>query len=261
VVLPGPRVDRRSPRRALRPGPPLVLVHGTAADHTRWASILGALEQRFTVHACDRRGRGGSPDTAPYAIEREFEDVAAVVDAIGGPVDLFGHSYGAISALEALVRARNLRRVVAYEPPLPTGTPIYPDAVVQRLMELLEAGDREGVVETFMTEVPRVPAAQLALMKTLPAWAGRVAAAHTIVRELHAHRGYTFDVRQFRGVTTPVLLLLGGASPAFFADAIELARSALPAARLAVLADQQHVAMDTAPELLLREVLGFLEAP
>jgi pimeloyl-ACP methyl ester carboxylesterase len=79
-------------------GPPLVLVHGTAADHSRWTSVLAALEQRFTVYAMDRRGRGASGDSADYAIAHEFDDVAALVDSIGEPVVLLGHSYGAISA-------------------------------------------------------------------------------------------------------------------------------------------------------------------
>src|SRR5687768_6369257 len=102
-------------------GPALVLVHGTAADHTRWQSILPALEERFTVYAIDRRGRGGSGDAPTYAIEHEFEDVAAMVDAISGPVSLLGHSYGALCALEAALRTDNVRRLVLYEPPIPTG--------------------------------------------------------------------------------------------------------------------------------------------
>jgi pimeloyl-ACP methyl ester carboxylesterase len=77
-------------------GPPLVLVHGTGGIRERWAPVVPAFAEHFTVYAMDRRGRGESRDeTAPYAIEREFEDVAGLVDSIGGPVNLFGHSYGA----------------------------------------------------------------------------------------------------------------------------------------------------------------------
>src|SRR3970040_231447 len=95
-------------------GPPLVLVHGTTANHTRWAPVLPALSKRFSVYACDRRGRGASGDASPYALEREFEDVAAVVDGIGGPVDLLGHSYGAICSLEAAALSREPRRLVPH---------------------------------------------------------------------------------------------------------------------------------------------------
>ena len=117
----------------------LVLIHGTAADHARWAPVLPALRERFTVYACDRRGRGGSGDGPSYAMEREFEDVATVVDGIGGPVDLLGHSYGALCSLEAATRAKNLRRLVLYEPPIPAGMPITPPGVIDRLQALLDA--------------------------------------------------------------------------------------------------------------------------
>ncbi len=97
-------------------GPPFVLVHGAAADHGRWAPVLPAFEQRLTVYAIDRRGRGGSGDSDDYAIEQEFEDVVAVVDSIGEPTILLGHSYGALCALEAALLSRNVRKLVLYEP-------------------------------------------------------------------------------------------------------------------------------------------------
>src|SRR5262245_47232567 len=123
-------------------GPPLVLVHGTTADHTRWAPLLAALEQRFTVYALDRRGRGGSGDAAGYAIEREFEDVAALVDSIGEPVGLLGHSYGALLSLEAMLRTSRVRKLVLYEPPIPAGVLIYSQGVIEKLQALLDKGDR-----------------------------------------------------------------------------------------------------------------------
>ena len=79
-------------------GPPLVLVHGTGVDHGRWAPVLPAFEQHFSACAVDRRGRGANGDSEDYAIEREFEDIAAVVDWLGEPVILLGHSYGALCA-------------------------------------------------------------------------------------------------------------------------------------------------------------------
>ena len=99
-------------------GPPLVLVHGAAADHSRWRPVLPALERRFTVLAVDRRGRGGSGDAAAYALEREVEDVVAVVEAAGEPVALLGHSHGAVCALEAARLTGGVRALVLYEPPL-----------------------------------------------------------------------------------------------------------------------------------------------
>jgi pimeloyl-ACP methyl ester carboxylesterase len=103
-------------------GSPLVLVHGTSADHTRWAPVSAALEARTTTYAIDRRGRGASTDGREYTIESEFEDVAAVIDSIEGDVDVLGHSYGAICALEATLRTSGVRRLVLYEPPLPSAS-------------------------------------------------------------------------------------------------------------------------------------------
>lgn len=100
-------------------GPPLVLVHGTPADHTRWRPLLPFLEPHFTVHALDRRGRGASTDSTDYALEREFEDVAAVVDAVaassGRPVCVYGHSHGGIVAFGAATITSNIDKLVLYE--------------------------------------------------------------------------------------------------------------------------------------------------
>jgi pimeloyl-ACP methyl ester carboxylesterase len=239
-------------------GPPLVLVHGTTADHTRWARLLPELERRFTVYAMDRRGRGGSGDAAEYAIEREFEDVAAVIDAIGAPVFLFGHSYGAICSLEASLLTDKVRRLVLYEPPLPVGGPAYPPGTPERIQALVDAGDLEAALEVFFREVVRMPDREFAVYRALPTWNARVALAPTIPRELTIERGYRFRPERFATLSVPTLLLLGGDSPPLFRQAIDAVGAALPTGRIAVMAGQQHVAMDTAPELFLKELTGFL---
>jgi pimeloyl-ACP methyl ester carboxylesterase len=99
-------------------GPPLILIHGTAADHNRWAPVLPALEERFAVFAVDRRGRGRSGDTTDYALEREYGDVVAVVEWAGEGVTVLGHSYGGICALEAALLTDGIRKLVLYEPPM-----------------------------------------------------------------------------------------------------------------------------------------------
>ena len=240
-------------------GPPLVLVHGTTADHTRWNPLLPQLEARFTVHAVDRRGRGGSGDAPAYAIEREFDDIAAVVDAIGEPVFLLGHSYGAVCSLEASLRTRNLRKLVLYEPPIRTADPFYTPGTIERLQALLDAGDRDGVVSTFFIEVVRAPAAELDMLRSLPNWPARVAAAHTIPREMRINDDYHFDGVRFNTMQVPTFLLLGGSSPPMFKSAVEAVHAALPDARVAVMPGQQHTAMNTAPDLFLSKLLGFLE--
>jgi pimeloyl-ACP methyl ester carboxylesterase len=240
-------------------GPPLVLVHGTTADHTRWAPLLPELEKRFTVYAVDRRGRGGSGDAPDYAFEREFEDVAAVVDGVGEPVFLLGHSFGAFCSLEAALRTRNLRKLVLYEPPIAAGITIYPPGFRERLETMLAAGEKAGVVTTFFREIVRMPPAELTMLQSLPNWPARVAAAHTIPRELRVPELYAFQPTRFAEMRTPTLLLLGGDSPPFFKAAIDAVNKALPESRVVVMPGQQHTAMNTAPELFLREVLAFLQ--
>src|SRR5438270_11817518 len=97
-------------------GAPLLLVHGTTADHTRGHGVAAELGERFTVYAMDRRGRGHSGDADPYRVDAEFDDVAAVVDAIGTDVNVLGHSYGALCALEAARRTSGVTALILYEP-------------------------------------------------------------------------------------------------------------------------------------------------
>ncbi len=241
-------------------GTPLVLVHGTSADHTRWGPVLKQLGERFTVYAVDRRGRGESGDTPPYSIEREFEDITAVVDSIPGPVYLIGHSYGAICSLEAALRSHNIDKLILYEPPITLGTSKeYPPHVVAAIQQLIKDGNNEGIVETFLREVPKVPPHELELLKASPSWKGRVAAAPTIFREMQASDdGYRFQAERYRLLTTPTLLLLGGDSPDLFRDAIHKLHEVLPDNQVVILPGQQHVAMSTAPEMFLDAVFGFL---
>ncbi len=241
-------------------GEPLVLVHGVGGTRQRWAPVLPALAQHFTVYAMDRRGRGKSGDgKGPYAIEREFEDVAALVDSIGTPVFLFGHSYGGICALEASILTTAVRRLVLYEPPIHRQpSQAYPSGIIERLQRLLDEGDREGVLVTFMTELVRMPKDEIALSTSMPAWPSRVAAAHTLPRELRAHEQYRFAPERFRSMAVPTLLLLGGNSPEQVRVSTENLKGALPESRIVILPGQQHVAMETAPDLLVREVVTFL---
>jgi pimeloyl-ACP methyl ester carboxylesterase len=243
-------------------GPPLVLVHGTADNHSRWAPVLPALRDRFTVYALDRRGRGGSGGSTEqsYAIEREFADVTAVVEAIGEPAYLLGHSFGAICALEAALQTGNLRALVLYEPPIPIppGQQVFPPAALEKMERLLEAGDLEGVLITFAREIAQVPEEAIDAMRSMPEWQASVAAAPTIVREVRAVRSYVFDPARFGELSTPTVLLLGSESPPYLTSATEAVATALPRSRVVTLAGQGHLAMDTAPDLFLREVIGFL---
>jgi pimeloyl-ACP methyl ester carboxylesterase len=240
-------------------GLPLVLVHGTGGSAARWQAITPALAEHFTVYAIDRRGRGKSGDAPTYSMEREFDDIAAVVNSISEPANLLGHSFGALCSLEAATLTTNLGRLILYEPPIPIpGVPLFPDGIIERLQGLLDAGDRESVVTTFMRDVVRMPADELEIFKSSPAFPSRVAAAHTLPRELRDHMHYRFTPERFRGIITPTLLMLGGDSPPFFKAAIDALASTLPSNRVVILPGQQHIAMDVAPDLFVRQVLEFL---
>jgi pimeloyl-ACP methyl ester carboxylesterase len=164
-----------------------------------------------------------------------------------------------MTGLEAALLTANIRRMVLYEPPYRLNEPyISPPESVARLQERLAAGDRDGVVEVMLGELVGIPADALAEMRKTPAWAARMDAAHTIPRELQAVEDYRFDPERFRGVTTPALYLLGGASPPHMHAATHAAAAALPNARTVILPEQGHVAMDSAPDLFMAEVLRFL---
>ena len=210
------------------------------------------------MYAVDRRGRGESGDTSPYAIQREFEDIAAVINSISEPVNVLGHSYGAICSLEASLLTKNIAKLILYEPPVPTAIDIYPPGSAGRIRSLVDMGDRDGAVSTFFREIVKMPEQELEMLRSLPAWKARVAAAHTIAREMRAAEEYRFTPDRFRELNIPTLLLLGGDSPPFLKKATELVHQALPNSRVAVMPGQQHTAMNTAPRLFTTEVLGFL---
>ncbi len=240
-------------------GAPLVLVHGTLGSSRRWP-VLPALEQHFTVYAVERRGYGESEDAASYAIEREYEDIAALVDSIGDGVNLLGHSFGGLCVLEAALLTPHLRRLVVYEPsPIPVpGEPLYPGDIIDRLEALLEAGDREAVVVTTFREMVNMPEDEIEMLKASPVFPSLLAAAHTVPRESRAEEAYVFEPERFQNFHVPTLLLLGGASPPFFKTTIDKWHAALPHSRIEVLPGQQHIAHYTAPDRFVETLRTFL---
>jgi pimeloyl-ACP methyl ester carboxylesterase len=241
-------------------GPPLVMVHGSTVDHTRWGGVVSDLAERFTLLMVDRRGRGQSGDGPAYSIEREFEDVVAVLESTGVPSHLLAHSYGAICALEALRLTERIAKVVLYEPPLPLpgqGLAFTAD-LVPRLHALLAAGDRDGVVATFMREVIRMSEQDIESLRRTLSWAVRLSAAHTIPREVAVANTYRFRAEGFAGVRVPTLFIVGSLSPAYMHEATTMASAALAGSQVESLRGQGHAAMSTGPRVFLDKVLPFL---
>jgi pimeloyl-ACP methyl ester carboxylesterase len=240
-------------------GPGLVLVSGGLSDHRAAAPLLPFLEPHFTVYAFDRRGRGASGPAGPYEVDREVEDVAVLLDQAGEPVHLFGHSSGAVLALEAALRGLPLTTLALSEPPFVVNDdrPRPPADLADRLEALLAAGDREAALAAFLREGMGLSEEAVDQIKASPQWAPWLALVHTIPFDLRiVGQGYVpFD--RVAALRTPTLVLQGGASPAWMRAGTAALARALPNGRLAVLEGQGHAAAQDAPQLLAAELVRF----
>ena len=242
----------------------LLLVHGALSDHTRFDALRPHLEPHATVHAMDRRGRGVSGDHREYAIEREYEDVAAVVDAIaaatGTAVSVYGHSSGGIYAYGAASLTENIARLVLYDGWPPTTTDLWnaPLELIEQLEALLQAGEREKIVETVARELAGLSDDALAVYRADASWPSRVAAAHTFAREERAGANTVFDSEQAARLTMPMLLMVGKRTPPSWLHDARAVAAALPDARIIVLEGQGHGADIVTPELCAEHLLVFL---
>lgn len=239
------------------------MVHGATADHTAFRVVGPMLARDRTIHAIDRRGRGASGDAPAYSIGREFEDVAAVADvladALGSPVDVFGHSYGGRCALGAALLTDAIRRVISYEgAPTPPGSSYHPPGVEARLQERLDAGDRDGALALFLSEVVGMGAPDLASYRADPIWPTRAAAAGTILRELEAEADPAASLDRLGAVRQPVLQLLGGDSLPVFHDATLALDARLVDGRIVVIDGARHAAHHTHPEQVVAAIGAFL---
>jgi pimeloyl-ACP methyl ester carboxylesterase len=248
-------------------GPPLVLVHGATADHTTWRTSGPLLAARHTTHAVDRRGRGASGDAPDYAIEREFEDLVAVVETLaaesGGPVDVVGHSYGGRIGLGAALLTPRLRRLVVYEgaPPPAIGRGYQDDSTLARIEALVAAGARDEALATFMRDVVGMPDADLAAYREDPVWPRRAAAVETTIRELRAEISPEASLEALGRVRQPVLQILGGASSPVFGEATRALDARLRSGRTVTIDGARHAAHHTHAPAFTAAIEAFLAAP
>lgn len=243
---------------------PLILVHGATADHTTFRAIAPLLGRTRRLHAIDRRGRGASGDGPAYSIEREFEDVAAIADDIarasGGPVDVLGHSYGGRCALGASLRTSAIRRVIAYEgAPVPAGSSYRPDGLLEIVRAALARDDPEAALSGFLAGVVGMSEGELASYRAEPVWPARVAAAHTILRELEAETSPAAGGDALAAVRVPVLLILGGASRSPFAIGTAAMVERLPNASVVTIEGAAHAAHHTHVAEFVAAVETFLD--
>jgi pimeloyl-ACP methyl ester carboxylesterase len=238
-------------------GPPLVLVHGSFSDHrSNWFRTRPRLARHFTVYAFARRGRGDSAATEGHSVEDEAKDVAALIDHIGTPVHLLGHSHGAQVALAAAARRpRAGAKLILYEPPRPEGPqPI----VLERMREAADRQDWLGVAKAFYEGVFELPRDIMQSLMAASDWQEVVDDARASLQDVMALSRYDFDAGRFAGLEIPVLLLTGSETPPemFVTDALA---EVLPDVRRAQFEGEGHEAMNTAPDRFLEAVVGFLE--
>jgi pimeloyl-ACP methyl ester carboxylesterase len=251
-------------------GRPLVLVHGTTADHTTFRALAPVLATSFRVHEIDRRGRGASSDgSGPYRIELEYEDVAAVADAVaaesGEPVDVFGHSYGGRCGLGAGLLTAGIARIVVYEgAPAPAGAEgggYRPAGVEARIAALMDAGEGDSALQAFFREIVRMPESELDAYRANPVWPARVAAVGTALRELDGEASPAASLEALGRVEQPVLQVLGGGSVPIFLDATEALDARLANGRVIVIDGARHAAHHTHVDALAGAIRAFLTDP
>ena len=260
-------------------GPAVILVGGAFNDRSTVAGLAAALAPSFTVLRYDRRGRGDSGDTPPVAgaasaagavgglgaagvvgaVEREVEDLAAVIAHAGGTAHVFGHSSGAVLALEAAARGVPVDRLVAYEPPYVVGDRSAPAAdLPDRLGELLAAGRRDDAVALFLTESAGVPGFVVDGMRDAPEWAFLTALAPSLPYDVALFPpGQGLPAERLGAVRVQTLVLDGGESPAWMRAAAAAVAAAVPGAVAETLPGQDHGVLHQ-PEALVPVLRRFL---
>jgi pimeloyl-ACP methyl ester carboxylesterase len=243
-------------------GPPIIVVGGALSDRGAPVPLAALLEPHFTVVAYDRRGRGDSGDTPPYAVDREIDDLEALIAEAGGSAFAFGHSSGAALALEAAARGLALSKLALYEPPFivdDSRAPL-PEDYVAHMAELVSADRRGDAVEYFMTTAVLVPADIVALMRNSPMWPAMERLAHTLPYDgtVMGDRmgGEPLPPGSFASVTAPSLVMDGGASPEWARSAVQALADVLPNARRLTLEGQDHGA---APEVVAPVLEEFFD--
>jgi pimeloyl-ACP methyl ester carboxylesterase len=240
-------------------GPALVMVHGSIADHSTFEPFVAVLRDDLATFSMDRRGFGASGDTPCYAIERDFEDIAAAVDAVaartGGPVALWGHSYGANCAMGGATLTTNVHHLVLYEPSL--GIP-YPPGSIDGIEAALARGDHDAAIAAVLIDILEMTDEEIDVYRSSPLWPVRLAAAPTIPRECRAEEDWVYQPGQFDAIAAPTLLLTGSQSVPVVKEATDRAAAAIPDAQLRVLDGHAHFAHRTDPAMVAEIVGQFI---
>src|SRR4029453_11606365 len=245
------------PFERLGSGAPVVLVCGGSVDRTADAAIAQELATHFTVFNYDRPGRGDSGDTLRYAMEREVEDIDAVIGAAGGSAFVWGSSSGAVLALIA-AESVPVKKLALWEPPfVPQGVPRPPEDQVSQYETMIAEGRRGDAVEYFMSKVIGMPAEVVAGARTQPWWAATEGLAHPLAYDARIMGDYSIPNDLVASVKVPTMVIAGGADFPWMRQTAETLAAALPDGQVRILVGQGH---DVDPGVLAPVLTEFFNA-
>lgn len=244
-------------------GSPVILVNGALGDRSAFAALAALLAPHFTVHTYDRRGRGSSGNAEKHTVDREVDDLAALIDAVGGAASVYGTSSGGNLALAGAARGLRITRLALWEPNflVDDSRPQLPADYVDHLRALVSSGRRGDAVEYFFTTAVGMPAQFVAAMRGMPMWPALEAAAHTLAYDGtvvgDSMSGRPLSKRRWTSVTVPTLIIDGGSTPWMSRGADAIAQ-ALPKAERRTLPGQAH---DVSAEAIAPVLTEFFGAP
>lgn len=248
-------------------GAAVILVDAALSDRSASAKLAKMLAEKFSVINYDRRGRGDSRDIQPYAVEREVEDIEALIDEAGGSAFVFGSSSGAALALEAASKLpTKIKKQALYEPPfiVDDSRPPMPEDFTRQIADLLSRGRRSDAVKFFFAKGMGIPSIFVTLMRFMPGWSKMAAMAHTLPYDLmimgDTQRGKPLAADRWASTAAPTLVMTGGKSEAFFHKAAQALVQVLPGAQHHILKDQHHGSAVMAPKVIAEEITEFFKA-
>jgi len=248
-------------------GPAVILVDSALADRSVCVKLAKLLAKEFTVINYDRRGRGESGDIQPYAVEREVEDIEALIDTAGGSAFIFGSSSGAVLALEAASKLpAKVKKQALYEPPfiVDDSRPPMPADFVEQVKELLVRDKRSDALRLFFSKAMGIPGIFITLMRFMPSWSKSVSITHTLPYDLmimgDTQTGKPLTASRWTSASMPALVLTGGKSEAFFHTGGDALAEVLPNAQHRILKDQHHGSVVMSPNVVASEITQFFKA-
>ncbi|MBU0986166.1 MAG: alpha/beta hydrolase [Proteobacteria bacterium] len=237
-------------------GSPLLIVHGTSSVHHNWQFVADRLMKHFKVYVMDRRGRCQSKDHPEYSIEKEFADVAAVLNSFDDPVYVLGHSFGGLCTLGASLLVSNVRELILYEPAIAFDVKGLAFCYIMETM--LKADRPEAALKFFMKKIVRMSDEEIEFTKNQPEWKERLIAAPTIPREIRALIHYNYSAESFSSIQIPTTIFVGENSSEILKNMVSKVQATISNSKIVELPGQGHISMLTAPDMLAEQVLKTL---